>query len=139
MENQEELQSIKCLVFDENEDGILDNIVEFTKNGLGRVATISLDYDGDGKIDTKIYLEYNDDGSISKKCIDKNLDGKIDAIEIYSYDENGFKTVQYDDNADGKIDFIEMTDENGETIIKDKRGNTQKIVETIKNVFFSKY
>ena len=138
MENSE-LNALKCFIFDENEDGKIDIIVEYTKDELGRIITVTLDYDNDGIPDSKIYLEYDAEGNICKKGIDKNLNGKIDSIVIFERDNQGNISVHYDDNADGKIDFIETTDENGNITIKDTRGTIQKVKETIKNVFFTHY
>ena len=131
-------KDLKNLLFDENEDGSLDNIVEYNKDEYGNIVAISLDFDGDGIADAKAYLEYDNMGRIVKKSMDKDSDGKIDYVVTYQYDENGKITTHYDDNADGKVDYIESTDENGKTTITDVRGTVQKIAETIKNVFFTK-
>ena len=84
------------------------------------------------------YFEYDEQGRIVQKSMDKDSDGKIDSVAYYKYDDAGNVSVHYDDNADGKVDYIETTDENGETYIKDVRDRKQKIMETIKDVFFSK-
>ena len=139
MTNQNEVKELGCLLFDENEDGSLDNIVEYHKDEYGNIVAISLDFDGDGVADAKAYLEYDEQGRIVKKSMDKDSDGKIDSVVYYEYDENGKASAKYDDNADGKVDYVEATDENGKTTITDVRGRTQKIMETIKNVFFTKY
>ena len=139
MSSEKEIKELGCLLFDENEDGSLDNIVEYNKDEFGNIIAISLDFDGDGKADAKAYLEYDELGRIIKKSMDKNSDGKIDYVVTYLYDENGKITTHYDDNADGKVDYVESTDENGKTIITDVRGKTQKIMETIKNILFTEF
>ena len=139
MTSQNEVKELKNLLFDENEDGSLDNIVEYNKDEHGNIIAISLDFDGDGITDAKAYLEYDEHGKIVKKSMDKNSDGKIDYVVTYQYDENGKITTHYDDNADGKVDYVETTNENGETVITDVRGKKQKIMETIKNIFFTDY
>ena len=136
MEN--EIKIVENMVFDENYDGTLDKIVEYNKNEAGQIVSVSLDYDGDGTIDAKVYFEYDDGGRVVQKSIDKNVNGKIDSVAMYKYDASGNVSIHYDDNADGKVDYIETTDENGNTIIKDVRDKKQKIIETIKNVFFNK-
>lgn len=136
MEN--EVKVLEGLIFDENCDGSLDNIVDYSKDEFGNVISASLDFDGDGVADSKVYFEYDEQGRIVQKSMDKDSDGKIDSVAYYKYDDAGNVSVHYDDNADGKVDYIETTDENGETYIKDVRDRKQKIMETIKDVFFSK-
>ena len=72
MSNQNEVKELSCLLFDENEDGSLDNIVEYNKDEHGNIVAISLDFDGDGVTDAKAYLEYDEQGRIVKKSMDKN-------------------------------------------------------------------
>ncbi len=137
MEN--EVKVLEGLIFDENCDGSLDNIVDYSKDAFGNILSASLDFDGDGVADSKVYFEYDDQGRMVQKSMDKNSDGKIDSVAYYKYDEAGNVSVHYDDNADGKVDYVETTDADGKTVIKDIRDKKQKIMETIKNVFFSKY
>ena len=125
---------LNAFAFDENNDGILDNIVGYKKDTTGKIVEVSLDYDGDNKADTKIFFEYNSDGRIIKKYIDKNFDDNIDSIEIYEYDENGNITKKYDDNADGKIDYIERINDDGELIVEDIRDLKQKVKEALTDV-----
>ncbi len=135
MPNQNEIEELQNLLFDENDDGSLDNIVEYSKNELGQVIAVSLDFDGDNKTDAKVYLEYDETGRIIKKSTDKNHDGKIDSVVTYEYVGKSKPVIHYDDNADGKTDYIESTDEKtGEIIITDVRGRKQRIVETIKDI-----
>ena len=133
--NEGDVTSIADFVFDENDDGIIDNIVEYKTDAFGRIIEICLDYDGDNVTDSKVFFEYGIDGKINKVYKDKNHDGIIDSIATYEYDSSGNKTVYYDDNADGKVDYIEKIDENGLTVIKDVRDFKQKIKETLKDIF----
>ena len=132
--SNEDLNAIKCLAFDENEDGVLDNIVGYKRNAQGRIVEISLDYDGDEMADSKIFFEYDLMGRILKKYTDKNHDGKIDAIVTFSYNDDGSVTKNYDDNADGKIDYVETVNKDGSSVIEDVRDLKQKIKETIQDI-----
>jgi len=129
--NEEQAKELYFLAFDENEDGILDDIVEFSTNEQGLVSEVLIDYNHDYRADMKIYFEYDATGRLIKKSKDKNLNGEIDSIETYEYDENGKATIIYDDNADGKADYLETPD--GE--IKDLRKKKDIILERIRNIF----
>ena len=134
----ENLDSIKklCLVFDENEDGKLDEIIGYKKDAQGRIVEISIGYNGDGQTNGKVFFEYDSSGRITKKCSDKNNDGKIDYIINYKYNEDGSVSKYYDDNADGKIDFAENI-KDGKVVIEDVRDLTklQKLKEVLKLYF----
>lgn len=132
--NYNDRQLAEVLAFDENNDGELDNIVGYKRDGLQRVVEVYLDYDGDGIADSKIFFEYDNFSRIIKKYMDKNLDGKIDATETYEYDANGNKTTYYDDNADGKVDYIETVDDDGNAYIEDVRDLKQKLKESINDL-----
>ena len=129
--NEEQKNQLKILVFDENNDGSLDNIIEYATNEFGQVSEVLLDFDNDGKADFKVYFEYDEKGRLHKKLKDVNLSGKINTVELYEYDENGNLTIKYDDNADGKYDFIETPD--GE--IKDIRDAKTLITDRIVGLF----
>ncbi len=132
--NTENLDELKGIVFDENDDGCLDDIVEFKKNSDGRIEEVSLDFNSDGIADAKLYFEYDNLGRLIKKSKDKNLSGKINSVTTYKYDENGKVSVYYDNNADGETDFIETFDKNGNSSIEDVRNTSKKIMETAKDI-----
>ncbi len=132
-----ELESIKLkgFIFDENNDGSLDSIIDYKENAEGRLEEVSVDFDNDGKADAKIYFEYDASGRISKKSVDKNMSGNINYIQTYEYNENGTYSVHYDDNADGKTDFIETFDSSGNAKMEDVRSKSQKIKDSLKDIF----
>ncbi len=123
------------LIFDENFDGELDNVIEYKENEQGKICEVSLDYDKDGTADLKIFYIYDNVGRLYKKYIDSNLDGKIDSIQTFVFDENGKVTIEYDDNADGKVDYIEFENELGKTEIKDVRDIKTKLENMVKDIF----
>ena len=133
MEN--EIKILEGLIFDENCDGSLDNIVDYSKDASGNILSASLDFDGDGKADSKVYFEYDDQGRLVQKSMDKNSDGKIDSVTYYKYDNAGNLSVYYDDNADGKVDYIEYTTKYGTTKVKDVRDIKTKLENMVKDIF----
>jgi|GEM_PF-6208615 len=132
--NDENRSELNVLVFDENDDGMLDNIVSFERNERGLISKVLLDFDGDNTPECAVFLEYDEIGKLKKKSIDKNLSGKINAVVEYDYDENGNPIVCYDDDADGKIDFIERKNAEGKTVVDDIRSRKQKFTDTLKGL-----
>ncbi len=131
--SEEILDEINKLVFDENDDGLLDKIVQVDRNDLGQISKVILDFEGDNIPDIAVYFEYDSLGRVITKSLDTNLDNSINKIIKYQYDDNGNYTIFYDDNADGKTDFIEKTDDQGNVRIHDVRSKTQKFSEIIKD------
>ena len=127
--NEQNKEELKILVFDENDDGMLDNIVSFERDGAGRISKVVLDFEYDDIPDVTIYFEYDAQDRLKKKIIDKNMDGKANAVVEYDWDEQGNPIIRYDDNADGRIDFVERKDESETTHIDDVRPNTQKFTD----------
>lgn len=132
--NDANRNELNVLVFDENDDGMLDNIVSFERNEKGLVSKVLLDFDGDNTPECAVFFEYDEAGKLKKKSIDKNLSGKINAVIEYDYDENGNPIVLYDDDADGKVDFIESTNTDGGTVVDDVRSRKQKFTDILKDI-----
>ena len=86
-------QIVNAIAFDENNDGILDNITGYKRDFLGRIVEVNLDFDGDNITDSKIFFEYDDQNRLIKKYTDKNQDGKIDAIEYYEAFKNKISKI----------------------------------------------
>lgn len=134
MFNNEIRKELEGLVFDENEDGMLDNITAFERDERGLVSKVLLDFNGDNIPEVAVYLEYDEYGRVCKKSIDKNLSGKINASVEYRYDESGNPVMVYDDNADGKIDFVEHTNSSGKVVVEDLRNKSQKFTDLLKGL-----
>ena len=69
--SKENEQEINELVFDENDDGFLDNVISFDRNSLGKITKVVLDFEWDDVPDMAIYFEYDNKGRIQRKLIDK--------------------------------------------------------------------
>ena len=85
---------------DRNFDGIVDQIVRFTEEGI--VACEEFDFNLDGRMDDFYYYA---DGALLRREIDSNYDDAAD-IWVYLVDGIYVSKTEQDTDFDGRVDTV---------------------------------
>jgi uncharacterized protein YjhX (UPF0386 family) len=96
------------LAGDSNNDGTIDSVEYYTRDGHGNLTRKEFDNDNDGAIDSVEYYTRDGHGNLTRKEFDNDNDGAIDSVEYYTLDGNGNPTkIETDNDNDGAIDSVE--------------------------------
>ncbi len=86
--------------FDENIDGKLDAVKNYTHNDEGEAIRAELDSNVDGVVDEIIEFEYNESGYLTTLNVDSDADGEVDSITSYEY-----QTIEVDNLLDDNSSY----------------------------------